>query len=72
MPIIHLLPIANVADLSEYKLLRVPGVQDAARFGVLSTTGHSTNFVMFIRLPTDAEKAHWTACGVALLCSLSD
>ena len=71
MTIVQLKP-TPVADLSEYKHYECPVYRTAARRGVLSTTGHSTNFVMFIRLPTDAEKAHWTARGVALLCSLSD
>jgi dynein heavy chain len=44
----------------------------AARKGVLATTGHSTNFLMMMRMPTTRDEDHWTLRGVCLLCSLSD
>jgi dynein heavy chain len=49
-----------------------PVYRTAARKGVLATTGHSTNFLMMMRMPTTRDEDHWTLRGVCLLCSLSD
>ena len=62
----------RVDKMSQYPHYSCPVYRTAERRGVLATTGHSTNFVMFVRLPTIEPASHWTLNGVALISSLSD
>eukprot|EP00899_Mesostigma_viride_P020786 jgi/Mesvir1/28709/Mv19680-RA.1 len=70
-PVIWLRPCLTT-QFRKYPHYRCPLYRTADRRGVLATTGHSTNFVMFVRLPTDVPSQHWIMRGVALLSSLSD
>jgi len=41
-----------------------------SRTGTLSTTGHSTNFVMFLELPSNYDEGIWINAGVAAFLAL--
>lgn len=55
-------------------LYACPLYKTPSRAGVLSTTGHSTNFLLHMSLPVPVGTTpqHWLLQGVALLCSLDD
>ncbi len=59
-------------EFTEYPMYECPVYRTAERRGVLATTGHSTNFLMMIRMPSELPQWHWTLRGVCMLCSLSD
>uniref|UniRef100_A0A3Q0KRH4 Dynein axonemal heavy chain 7 n=2 Tax=Schistosoma mansoni TaxID=6183 RepID=A0A3Q0KRH4_SCHMA len=75
MPIIWLKPmIREELEALSTKLIRYscPVYKTSERRGTLSTTGHSTNFVLPILLPTSVNPNHWIKRGAALLCQLDD
>lgn len=69
LPIIWLKPMQR----KEYKPIDVyecPLYKTSTRAGTLSTTGHSTNFVVSLDVPTDKTADHWIRRGCAMLCML--
>eukprot|EP00933_Yihiella_yeosuensis_P037116 TRINITY_DN30995_c0_g1_i1.p1 TRINITY_DN30995_c0_g1~~TRINITY_DN30995_c0_g1_i1.p1 ORF type:complete len:511 (-),score=103.87 TRINITY_DN30995_c0_g1_i1:80-1612(-) len=75
VPYMHWSPIEKSKDTLDKKTVYPsPVYKTSERKGVLSTTGHSTNFVATISIPIAPEHSakHWTKRGVACLTQLDD
>uniref|UniRef100_A0A8C5DEH4 Dynein heavy chain n=1 Tax=Gouania willdenowi TaxID=441366 RepID=A0A8C5DEH4_GOUWI len=70
LPVVHFEPQLNSEP--EPDLYPAPLYKTSARAGTLSTTGHSTNFVVTVMLPSKRPCDYWISKGSALLCQLND
>jgi dynein heavy chain, axonemal len=50
----------------------MPIYKTTLRAGTLSTTGHSTNFILPVDVPTKKNPSHWVMRGSAFVCMLND
>ncbi|XP_033109939.1 dynein heavy chain 3, axonemal-like isoform X2 [Anneissia japonica] len=71
LPIIWLKP-GEKSKFTDQAVYKCPIYKTSARRGTLSTTGHSTNFVMYLDLSSNKSEAYWINRGVASLCQLDD
>ncbi|KAL3678222.1 hypothetical protein R1sor_021178 [Riccia sorocarpa] len=70
-PMIWLMPVEQ-SKKNDKKCYHCPLYRTTERRGVLATTGHSSNFVLMVDLPTGSNPDHWVRRGVAALLSLGD
>eukprot|EP00742_Colponemidia_sp_Colp-10_P007071 GILJ01007591.1.p1 GENE.GILJ01007591.1~~GILJ01007591.1.p1 ORF type:complete len:2165 (-),score=376.69 GILJ01007591.1:179-6499(-) len=70
LPVIHFKPDPRYQRKPED--YSCPVYKTAVRAGTLSTTGHSTNFVVAIDLPSEQPPDYWVLQGTACLCQLND
>ncbi|KAF5272727.1 hypothetical protein FQA39_LY07754 [Lamprigera yunnana] len=70
LPVIHFLPVTNMPQNDTRYVC--PLYKTSVRAGVLSTTGHSTNFVIALLLPTNEPQSYWILKGTASLAQVTD
>ncbi|GIQ86877.1 dynein heavy chain 1, axonemal, partial [Kipferlia bialata] len=70
VPLIHILPQQHAQEAEG--VYHCPVYRTLTRAGTLSTTGHSTNFMLMMDLPSECDAAVWTKAGVAMFASLAN
>ena len=53
-------------------MFKCPVYRTSERKGTLSTTGHSSNYILDITLPSKKHWRHWVMRGAAVLTQLDD
>ena len=71
LPGIWLKPVIGETYNPE-NIYNCPVYKTSLRAGTLSTTGHSTNFVVALPIPSDKSQDDWIRCGCAMLCMLDE
>lgn len=69
MPVLWLKPCQELQINNRYD---APLYKTPVRAGILSTTGHSTNFVLSILLESKKQPSFWILRGTALITLLAD
>lgn len=83
LPQLQITPIQNSAsvleakmkqdtDEEELRMYECPLYRTSLRASSLSSTGHTTNYVMAVNLPSIQPAGYWITRGVALLCQLDE
>lgn len=62
----------KILDLPNDSRYKCPLYKTTERRGILSTTGHSTNFVLYLLLKTNEKASHWIKRSAALICQTND
>jgi len=77
-PVVHVTTYKEEATWNQEErkaeFFQCPMYRTIDRRGVLMTTGHSTNFIMYVYCACDlsyAKPTHWTKRGTALFCALA-
>lgn len=69
LPVIRFIPCLKMNPGDRYE---APLYKTQARSGVLSTTGHSTNFILSILLESSLPADFWILRGTALVSGVAD
>jgi len=83
LPELHVIPIQNSPSTSDAKgkhdkdeeelhMYECPLYRTSLRASFLTSTGHTTNFVTAVNLPSIQPADYWITRGVALLCQLDE
>lgn len=70
VPVIHFKPVQTSKNEINYTHYECPLYKTKKRAGTLSTTGHSTNYIISIVCKSEQEESYWIKRGAAFFCAL--